>query len=663
MKIRNPRFPGAPFDRVLVVDFETAWDSKTYTLSKTTNEEYLRDPRFHAWGLCWKELDAPGKAVWVSHHDIPAWVASVDWSRTAVAAQNAQFDCSILAWIYGERPVFILDTLSMARALRGAEAGNSLAKLADVYGLPAKGRAVHTTDGMFGSLPPHIEQELADYCAHDVFLCEEIFNRLYEQGGPFPLKELRLIDMTIRMYVNPVLELDAAMLRRAIREEKVKRGRLLQRLDIDEKILASNIKFANVLQGLGVDPPMKRSKTTGKMALALAKSDAVFQSLLNGPREDISLLCEARLATKSTQARTRAQRFMDIAGRGPLPMPLLYYGAHTGRWSGTQQINLQNMKRGSFLRNAIGAPDGYSIVVGDLSQIEPRVLSWEAGDERLLSIFRSGVDVYASFGADLFDKPGMTKESEPVLRQSSKSALLGCGFQLGWASFSAQLLSGFQGAPPVLYDKTFAKQLGVTALQVERFLGWDENVAKMEAIPHTCTAQELAIHCIATKLLVDKYRATAYPVKNLWDLCQALIERSLLGGEEVPYKCLLFRKEEIVLPNGMSLRYPGVGVTLDAKGRKQFSYGAGINLYGGKITENITQALARIVMTDGMLRTQKRYFVAGTVHDEQIVLVPDEEAQEAVAWVHEQMVKPPVWMPDIPLQAEVEAGKRYGEVK
>ena len=119
-------FDGAPFDRVLCLDFETAWDSKEYTLSKMTTEEYIRDPRFHAWGLCWQEF-GEGKPVWVAHDDIPAWVASVDWSRTAVLAHNALFDVSILSWVYGAKPAFIFDSLSMARALRGVEVGNSLA--------------------------------------------------------------------------------------------------------------------------------------------------------------------------------------------------------------------------------------------------------------------------------------------------------------------------------------------------------------------------------------------------------------------------------------------------------------------------------------------------------------------------------------------------------
>lgn len=335
-------FDEAPFSRVLVVDFETAWASKTYTLSSMTTEEYIRDPRFHAWGLCWQEF-GEGKPVWVAHDDVPAWVASVDWSRTAVLAHNALFDVSILSWVYGAKPAFIFDSLSMARALRGVEMGNSLAKLADTFGLPPKGRAVHSTDGVFGTLPAVVERELAAYCAHDVYLCSEVFSRLLmrvdDTGTPrgmYPIKELRLIDMTLKMYTQPHLELDGEMLEQALEEERTKREAVLGRLEsmgLTESDLASNLKFAQALQMLGVEAPTKISKTTGKLTLALAKNDALFQALLNGDREDVALLCEARLKVKSTLERTRAQRFLDISKRGQLPVPLSYYGAHTGRWA------------------------------------------------------------------------------------------------------------------------------------------------------------------------------------------------------------------------------------------------------------------------------------------------------------------------------------------
>jgi len=653
----------APYDQIVTIDFETVWYRKTgYSLSMMTTEEYIRHDDFHAFGACTHLFGSDEPTEWVRGHDLHKHLQQYDWGRTAILAHNAQFDVSILEWVYGVRPAFIFDTLSMARALRGVEVGNSLARLAADFGLPAKGTAVYSTEGL-NTLSPALEAELAEYCKHDVYLCEQIFQRLVEG---YPAKELRLIDMTLKMYTRPVLELDSAMLVDAIHTEKEAREALLTRLNVDEAVLASNPKFAATLEALGVPAPRKTSKTTGKSTLALAKSDAMFQALLNGENEDVALLCEARLKVKSTTERTRAQRFLDISKRGALPVPLSYYGASTGRWTASKgsAINMQNLKRGSFLRKSIMAPAGHQLVVGDLSQIEPRVLAWLADYEEMLDIFRAGSDPYAAFGAQMFDIPGLTKESHPDLRQSAKSALLGCGYGLGWASFASQLTTGFLGAPPVRYSGSFARQLGVTKKGAITFLKWLDTEAKLRNIPHTCSIDELVLHCLAAKAIIDKYRRAAAPVVALWELFGNLIQHSLYEGNEYTHKCVTFKKGEIVLPSGMSLLYPDLTPGKDEQGRLQWTYGADkTKLYAGKITNNVTQGVARCVMTDGMLRTAKRYFVAGTVHDEQLVVVPDEEVADAKTWVLAQMTMEPKYMPGIPLAADGGAHRRYGLAK
>jgi len=667
----------APYKTLLVIDFETRWSSKDYTLSKMTTEEYIRDKRFKAFGACIHEFGTDKITQWYRGDELRRILSTYDWSTTAVLAHNAQFDVSILSWCYNVHPCFIFDSLSMARALRGVEVGNSLFKLAEAFELPPKGKAVHSTDGL-QELTPEIEAELADYCKHDVFLCEEIFKRL---AVGYPTKELRLIDMTLKMYTQPVLELDREMLIKALYEEGVQRESLLTKLGIEETALASNPQFAKLLETLGVPAPKKKSKTTGKQTFALAKNDALFQALLNGDNEDVRLLCEARLKVKSTTERTRAQRFLDISGRGALPVPLSYYGALSGRWTASKgsAINMQNLKRGSFLRKAIMAPEGYELIVGDLSQIEPRVLAWLSDYDDMLYIFNAGGDPYAAFGAQMFNIPGLTKESHPDLRQSAKSALLGCGYGLGWASFSAQLLVGFLGAPPVRYGKEFAKKLGVDSEYIHKFLENSDNLKKLEDIPHTCTAQELLIHCVAAKKIIDIYRATAYPVTSFWQMCEGLIQTALYGGKEYTHKCVTFKKEEIVLPSGMSLLYPNLRrePEVDADNKTVYDKHGNVvmnwvygeegkkptKLYAGKVTNNVTQAVARVVMTDGMLRVNKRYPVKGTVHDELIAVAPQEEAKEATDWVLEQMTITPSYMPGIPLEADGGHHRRYGLAK
>ena len=651
-----------PYDTILTIDFETRWDKADYTLSKMTTEEYIRHEKFKAFGACIHEYGSSTPIQWYTHEELPKIFGMYDWTKTAVLAHNAQFDIAILSWVYGARPCFIFDSLSMGRALRGVEVGNSLAKLAEHFELPPKGNAVYSTDGL-ADISPEIEAELAAYCKHDVYLCEEIFTRLVKD---YPTKELRLIDMTMQMFTDPTLVLDPDMLADALLAEKEQREELLLRLKITESQLASNPQFAAVLNELGVPTPYKTSKTTGEQTLALAKTDALFQAMLNGDNEEVALLCEARLKVKSTSERTRAQRFLEISTRGTLPVPLSYYGASTGRWTAARgsAINMQNLKRGSFLRKAIMAPEGHVCVVGDLSQIEPRVLAWLADYDDLLHIFNAGGDPYAAFGAQMFNIPGLTKESHPDLRQSAKSALLGAGYGLGWASFAAQLLVGFLGAPPVRYTKEFAKQLGVTKQSVMDFVEWEGNLEKMKAVPHTCTEPELLIHCVAAKAIIDNYRKTAAPVVKFWNLCGELIHLSLFSGEERTHKCLTFSKGQIKLPNGMCLLYPNLRRAKDEEGVLQWTYGLDASkIYAGKITNNVTQGVARCVMTDGMLRVAKRYPVKGTVHDELIAVVPDAEVEEAKTWVLEQMTMEPRYLPGIPLNADGGAHRRYGLAK
>lgn len=387
--------------KTLVVDYETKWNSKDYTLSKMSGIEYIRDPRFKAFGLCYKELNDPKPATWVSHAGIPAWVASVDWSDTAVVAHNFGFDGSILAWRYGAVPAAIFDTLSMARALRGVDAGGSLAKLAEHYKLPPKGRAVHSTDGL-EELTPAIEQELAEYCQHDVYLCEQIFLRFMAEG--FPKKELKLIDMTLRMLVQPVLELDKDVLIAHLHDVRHRKANLLIEAGVDPGELSSNPKFAALLARYGVACPTKISPTTGKETWALAKTDEGLKVLAEHPNLTIQALVAARLGTKSTLEETRTETFLRIAEGKVMPVPLKYWGARTGRWSG-EVYNLQNVPRGSELKEAIKAPEGHVIVGVDLSNIELRVGLWFAGQHDKLDLLAQGKDLYKDFASSVFNVP------------------------------------------------------------------------------------------------------------------------------------------------------------------------------------------------------------------------------------------------------------------
>ena len=214
----------------------------------------------------------------------------------------------------------------------------------------------------------------------------------------------------------------------------------------DREVLMSNQKFAERLLSYGVAPPMKVSPTTGKPALALAKNDEGFKALAEHEDERVQALVAARLGTKSTLEETRTERFLDIAQRGPLPIPLKYFAAHTSRWGGMDLINLQNLpsrgENAGKLKSSILPPPGYVIIDADSAQIEARILAWLAGQTDLVEAFRNKQDVYSIMASFIYAKPvdQITKQERFV----GKTVILGCGYGTGAAKLQAFL----KGATP-----------------------------------------------------------------------------------------------------------------------------------------------------------------------------------------------------------------------
>lgn len=256
-----------------------------------------------------------------------------------------------------------------------------------------------------------------------------------------------------------------------------------------------------------------------------------------------------------------------------------------------------------------------------------------------------------------------------ILTDAGPIIVHNCGYYLGWASFAQQLLTGFLGAPPVRYDRAFADKLGLARADAEAFVEGkygEERYQRMLEIPHTCTTEELFVHALCAKRIIDTYRATAAPVTQYWKLLGELIEYSLYSGNAYEHKCLRFEKERIALPNGMALQYPDLRAEQKEKGGIEWTYAAGNmrkKLHSGVLAENTTSALARIVMTDGMLRLAKRYPVVMSVHDEAVSLIPDTEIEEGRKWCHAQMVREPKYLPGIPIGADTGVHRRYGLAK
>ena len=603
---------------ILTIDFETFY-SKDIGFSKQTTEEYIRDPQFEVIGVSVQVND--GEPVWFSgdRENTYQFLESFDIPNHAVLAHNSVFDGAILNWIYGIKPKVWFDTLSMGRALHGTEVGGSLAVLADFYGIGKKGTEVGNALGL-RRLDFDAEQlaRYGEYCKNDVDLTYKLFQRMV---NGFPPTELKLIDLTIRMFTEPVLELDEGMLNVHLHKERQRKADILANFDKDD--LMSNPKFADLLRAWGVEPPMKKSPATGKETYAFSKTDEAFKELLEHPNTEVQALVAARLGTKSTIEETRTERFIGIARRGPMPVPLRYYAAHTGRWGGDDKINLQNLQRTSPLKKSILAPAGYMMIDADSSQIEARTLAWLAGQDDLVDAFDRGEDVYKIMASAIYGKAleEITKEERFV----GKTTILGAGYGMGAAKFKAQL-----------------KNFGV-------------EVSLEEA-----------------KRIIDTYRQTYPRITALWKASGLALDAILRGQvTELGRDGLLKIEGEggIKLPNGLYIRYPNLRQYQDPEsGKTELVYDTKRGkqtvpnrIYGGKVVENVCQALARIIIGEQMLMVAKKYKVVMTVHDAIACIVPEHQVLVAKEYVEICMRSRPMWALELPLNCEAGHGRSYGD--
>jgi hypothetical protein len=307
---------------LLVVDFETYY-AKDYGLRKLTTEEYIRDPRFEVIGVAVKNYHQEEAAapLWFSgsKKQVAEFLSQFDWGNSIALAHNAMFDMAILNWHFGISPKKIADTLAMARAIHSIEVGGSLAALSEYYNLGAKGTEVHDAIGKRRLDFTKAEMEAyGGYCQQDVELTYKLFKVLVKD---FPVFELNLIDLTIRMFSEPTLVLDKDILAAHLKQVKDTKEALMDKVAHDKKKLTSNPQFAELLRSYGIEPPTKISPTTGKETYAFAKSDEAFKALQEHENPEVQAIVAARLGVRSTIEETRTQRFIDIAERGTLPIP------------------------------------------------------------------------------------------------------------------------------------------------------------------------------------------------------------------------------------------------------------------------------------------------------------------------------------------------------
>ena len=618
---------------LITVDFETYYD-KDFSLRKMTTESYIRDPRFEVIGVGVKVNN--GNTEWASgtHDEIKDYLNTFQWASSVLLAHNTLFDGAILSWVFDVHACIYTDTLCIARALHGVEVGGSLAALAQRYKIGEKGTEV--LDALGKRREDFTESELdkyGDYCVNDVELTYKLFSIM---GKNFPKQELRIIDRTLRMFTEPMLDLDLPMLEKHLVITRQVKEDLITASGVTKKELMSNPKFAELLKGLGVIPPMKTSLTTGKQTFAFAKNDEGFKALLEHPDPQVQSLVTTRLGTKSTLEEARTERFIGIASRGLMPIPIRYYAAHTGRWGGDDKINMQNLpsrgQHGKKLKKSIIAPEGYILVDCDSSQIEARVLAWLAGEGGLVSAFANEEDVYIKMAAVIYGIPEeqVTKEQRFV----GKTTILGCGYGMGAERFVDQL-------------KTFGVDMplseGRRVVKIYR-----EANANIDKLWRTCQAMLVDMSRRRVSSSFGPNGVIKYKSTGDWD-----------RGEQYLYAC----QGVIKLPSGLNMRYDDLSWTQGSKGI-EFDYktrNGRTRIYGGKVVENICQAYARCIIGDQLVAITKKYRAVLTVHDSIVCCVPIAEAKEAQAYIEMCMRKTPEWAEGLPLDCESGVAKAYGD--
>jgi DNA polymerase len=623
-------------DKIVALDFESFYSTEfSLTKQEYNTSSYVRDPQFKTH-CCAIKIGKRKSRCYTGKAMIDT-LKAVDWSTHAVLAHNTAFDGLILKELYDIVPVYYYDTLSMTRGLHNEVSRAKLDTIAKFYGLGSKHEgALENTKGKRDLNPAELKR-LMEYCNNDNELCYQVFLKQLEI---YPEDELDLIDLTIRMFCDPVLMIDEPVAQLALAEEMIERRATILKANATEKELSSNASFAALLKKCGVEPPTKISNKLGTEIFAFAQSDPEFIDLQN--HEDIRVvrLVQARLAAKSTQAETRAHRLLQAgAGGKKLPVGYNYFGAKTGRWSGTNKLNLQNLPRvnkkepkpSDGLRQSIIAPPCHVLVVTDSAQIEARIIAWLCGQLDVVEQFATGQDVYKLMASVIYQKAA--EDITPLERFIGKIAVLGLGYGMGHKKFQTTLALGIMGPT-----------MDITLKEAQR--------------------------------IVRLYRARNHKIKNAWDMLNDVLGVMSHMKEDESIEIfdglITVDRMTVWLPNGMGLHYPGLHH--DEQGNFMYkANGVWKKIYGGLLLENIVQALARVVVGEQMLSTQKVLKtinlkknevarVSLMTHDEIVSCVPECLAEKVLKAQLIIMRTPPHnWGESLPLDAEGGFARNYSK--
>ena len=692
-----------PESTLVVIDFETYWDSKTYTLSKMGPIEYVRNEKFTPQ-LCAFTLSNGSCCVdcsVVEHERLRTTFENLDTHDVAWCGHNMHgFDSLILSEFFDFHPQKIYDTIAMMRWTGLSRVcRESHAVLTEFLGNgnKAAGTVVSDHKQWPDDFTPEERAFFIQYCKDDAGQCYQNAQDMLPYMTP---DALRFMSITARMATEPSFVLDEDLLLEYLSDLDAAADKARQELmsmfsfQTNADMLAalrSADKFADMLRSLGVEPPLKESaaKTKTKreklqlaadagrpgaaeelenmqpvMTYAFSKTDVDFVLMQDHPDPRVALLVRTRLQLNSSIDRSRAETLLKFARmHKPLPIMLGAWLAHTGRYSAgasadagtkTDKLQFQNLSKRDpskrKLRQAIKVPKGKVVVACDSSQIEARGLAFVANEVGLLTQFREGRDPYSELAETIFGVPWQdikagAKSGDKTMkmyRNTGKTGILSCGYGVGSAKYSNTLLR--QGIH--LHEDLDRHH------ELARYAHGIYRAAHPNIVAFWKTAENVLEAMLRGESGTfggpnnDIYTFGIMPVGPRTDLC-------------VP---------SVRFPSGYILRYPGLRAERNDRGKWQFVYdtykGASkipTHIYGGAFTNNLVQGLSfvDVIMYQGCRMDEAGIKLACNIHDAWASVVPEEQGEYVKQQMLQYMSIVPPALNGLPVACEAEIGTTF----
>lgn len=692
-----------PESTLVVIDFETYWDSKTYTLSKMGPIEYVRNEKFTPQ-LCAFALSNGACCVdcfAVEHERLQTTFENLDAHDVAWCGHNMHgFDSLILSEFFDFHPRKIWDTIAMMRWTGLSRVcRESHAALTEFLGNghKAAGTVVSDHKQWPDDFTPEERMFFIQYCKDDAGQCYQNAQAMLPYMTP---DALRFMSITARMATEPSFVLDEDLLLEYLSDLDAAADKARQELismfsfQTNADMLAalrSADKFAGMLRSLGIEPPLKESaaKTKTKreklqlaadagrpgaaeelenmqpvMTYAFSKTDVDFVLMQDHPDPRVALLVRTRLQLNSSIDRSRAETLLKFARmHKPLPIMLGAWLAHTGRYSAgasadagtkTDKLQFQNLSKRDpskrKLRQAIKVPKGKVVVACDSSQIEARGLAFVANEVGLLTQFREGRDPYSELAETIFGVPWQDikagakagDKKMKMYRNTGKTGILSCGYGVGHHKYSNTLLR--QGIH--LHEDLDRHH------ELARYAHGIYRAAHPNIVAFWKTAENVLEAMLRGESGTfggpnnDIYTFGIMPVGPRTDLC-------------VP---------SVRFPSGYILRYPGLRAERNDRGKWQFLYdtykGASkipTHIYGGAFTNNLVQGLSfvDVIMYQGCRMDEAGIKLACNIHDAWASVVPEEQGEYVKQQMLHYMSMVPPALNGLPVACEAEIGTTF----